>query len=154
MQDNNNRIVLRRVVRETILLAIVFLIALALFIGTIYFIATREAAHELQNRPKGLLLGWLTTLTLGLVLGKTRQDAAEMLPIPLLIVQKTLQAVILLFFCCVLAYAAYFLYTTRGLALQRPWALLIGWFAFFVFIACVMKIRSIVHTANRNKDRK
>ena len=154
MQDNNNRIVLRRVVRETILLAIVFLIALALFIGTIYFIATREAAHELQNRPTGLLLGWLTTLTLGLVLGKTRQDEVETLPIPLLIVQKTLQAVILLFFCGVLAYAAYFLHITRGLALQRPWALLIGWFAFIMFIACVVKIRSIVHTANRNKDRK
>jgi len=151
MRDNNDKSIYRRAVGETILLAIVFLIALALFVGTIYFIATREAAHELQNRPKGLLLGWLTTLALGLVLGKTRQDAADTLPIPLLIVRETLQALMLLFFCGVLAYAAYFLYTTRGLALQRPWALLVGWFAFLVFIAVLAKIGSIVKTA-KNRE--
>lgn len=151
MQDNNNRIVLRRAVRETILLVIIFLIALTLFIGTIYFIATREAAHELQNRPKGLILGWLTTLALGLVLGKTRQDAAGTLPILLLVVRETLQALMLLFFCGVLAYAAYFLYTTRGLALQRPWTLLIGWFAFLMFIACGAKTRQIIQIARQKE---
>ena len=52
----------RRVVGETLLLVVVFLIAVFLFWVTIHFIATRviatrEATYELQNRPRGLILG-------------------------------------------------------------------------------------------------
>ena len=133
----------RRVVGETVLLVVVFLIALFLFLVTIHFIATREAAYELQNRPRGLILGWLTTIAIGLILGKTRQDTDMVLPKGLIVVRGSLQALMLFLFAGVLGYAAYFLYTVRGLALQRPWSLLVGWFAVLVCIVGFGKIRQI-----------
>ena len=152
-KNSNNKSAHRRAVKETILLGIVFLIALALFIGTLYFIASREAGETLQNRPRGLLLGWLTTLTIGLILGKTRHTENDRTPKPLIVARHALQAVMLLFFFIVLAYASYFFYTTRGLVLQRPWGLLIGWFAFLVFIALFARTRHIIRLARR-KQRK
>lgn len=139
----------RRVLGETVMLVVVFLIALFLFLVTIHFIATREAAYELQNRPRGLILGWLTTIAIGLILGRTRQDNALVLPKSLIIVRGSLQALMLFLFSGVLAYAAYFLYTVRGLALQRPWSLLVGWFAFLVCIAGLGKIRQLVGAVRR-----
>ena len=137
----------RRVFGETVLLVVVFLVAVFLFIVTIHFIATREAAYELQNRPRGLIMGWLTAIAIGLILGRTRQDADAVMPTSLMIVRGSLQALMLFLFAGVLGYAAYFLYTVRGLALQRPWSLLVGWFAFLVCIAGLGKIRQLVRSA-------
>ena len=144
MRDANDNFAHRRAVRETVLLGAVFLIALFLFFTTIHFIATREAAYELKDRPRGLILGWLTAMAIGLVVGKTRQDANVVLPKSLMIVRGSLQAMMLMLFSGVLGYTAYFLYTVRGLALQRPWSLLIGWFAILVFIGFSAKIRYLV----------
>lgn len=141
----------RGVLGETVLLVVVFLIAVFLFFVTIHFIATREAAYELQNRPRGLIMGWLTTIAIGLILGKTRQNNALVLPKSLIIVRGSLQALMLFLFSGVLAYAAYFLYTVRGLALQRPWSLLVGWFAFLICIAGLGKIRQLLGTVRQSK---
>ena len=148
-KDSGDRLAVRRAVKETILLCLVFLVAVFLFVTTVYFVATREAALELQNRPRGLILGWLTTIAIGLVLGKTRQHDAAELPKALIVVRQSLQALMLLLFGGVLAYTAYFLYTARGLALQRPWSLLVGWFAFLVFIAFFARTRSVIRAARR-----
>ena len=141
----------RRVLGETVMLVVVFLIALFLFFVTIHFIATREAAYELQNRPRGLIMGWLTTIAIGLILGKIRQDDTGVLPKGLIVVRGSLQALMLFLFSGVLAYAAYFLYTVRGLALQRPWSLLVGWFAFLICIAGLGKIRQLVEAVRQSK---
>lgn len=149
MRDANDNFAHRRAVRETVILGVVFLIALFLFFTTVHFIATREAAYELKDRPRGLILGWLTALAIGLVVGKTRQDERTQLPKALVVVRESLQALMLLLFAGVLGYASYFLYTVRGLALQRPWSLLVGWFAFLVCIAGLGKIRQLVGAVRR-----
>ena len=69
--DSRNQPAVRRAVTETILLSVVFLIALFLFFTTWHFIAGKEADQELQKRPKGIIIGWLTTITIGLILGRT-----------------------------------------------------------------------------------
>ena len=138
--------------RETVLLCVVFLIALVLFFITMHFIASREAGSELQNRPWGLLLGWLTTITIGLILGKTRQtEDGISLPKSLIVVQGSIQAAMLLLFFGMLAYGSYRLYTARELVLQRPWGLLIGWFAFLVFIAFFAKTKKLIRFATRRE---
>ena len=140
----------RGAVRETLLLGLVFLIALALFFTTVHFIAGKEAAHELQNRPRGLLIGWLATITLGLLLGRTRrEEGAVALPKSLVVVRESLQAAMLLLFFSVLAYTSYFLHTSRKLVVQRPWALLIGWFALLVFIAFFAKTSAVIRSVRR-----
>ena len=106
--SKNNSARRRRAVRETVLLGVVFLIALFLFFTTVHFIATREAAYELKDRPRGLILGWLTAMAIGLVVGKTRQDERIRLPKVLVVVRESLQALMLLLFCGVLFYAAYY----------------------------------------------
>lgn len=149
-KDSNDKLVLRRAVKETLLLALVVLLALVLFIASIYFIATREAEQELQNRPWGLFLGWLTTITVGLVLGRTRQkEAGVLLPKPIIVIQESLQVTLLLLFFTVLSYASYWVYTTRALIVHRPWGILIGWFAFLVFVAFFVKTRHLVRFARR-----
>ena len=149
-KDSDYKLVLRRAIKETLLLAIVILIALALFIGTIYFIATRESEQELQNRPWGLLFGWLTTITVGLVLGRTRQkEEGVLLPKLIIIIQESLQVTLLLLFFSVLSYASYRVYTTRALIVYRPWSILIGWFALLMFIAFFVKTRHLVRFARR-----
>ena len=149
-RDSSYQLTLRRAVKEVVLLSVVFLIAIALFVMTVYFIAAIEVGHELQKRPRGLLLGWLTTITIGLVLGRTRQqEDAALLPQSLIVVRESLQAAMLLLFFSVLAYGSYFLYTSRELILQRPWGLLIGWFAFLIFIAFFAKTRSIIRSTRR-----
>ncbi len=50
-KDTRYHLTLRRAVKEVVLLSVVFFIAIALFFGTLHFIATREADHELHNRP-------------------------------------------------------------------------------------------------------
>ena len=150
-RDSRCQLALRRAVVETLLLSVVFLIALGLFFGTVYFIASREAGHELQNRPWGLLLGWLTTITIGFVLGKTRQrEETTLLPQSLVIVRELLQAIMLLLFFSMLAYGSYFVYTSRALIVQRPWGLLIGWFAFLMFVAFFARTRAVIRAARRN----
>jgi len=149
--DTNNNSARQRAVRETVILGVVFLIALFLFFTTVHFIATREAAYELKDRPRGLILGWLTALTIGLVVGKTRHEEGIELPKSLIVVRHSLQALMLLLFSGVLGYAAYFLYTVRGLALQRPWSLLVGWFAFLVCIAGLGRIRQLVRVVSSIK---
>ena len=149
-KDSSYKLALRRAIKETILLAVIFFIALALFFGTLHFIAAKEVDNELQNRPWGLLLGWLTTITIGLILGKTRQEEeAVLLPKSLVVVRESLQAIMLLLFFGVLSYGSYFVYTSRALILQRPWSLLIGWFAFLMFIACFAKTSSVIRSARR-----
>lgn len=149
-KDSSDKLVLRRAVKETLLLALVVLLALVLFIASIYFIAAREAEQELQNRPWGLFLGWLTTITVGLVLGRTRQTEEEiLLPKLIIIIQESLQVTMLLLFFSVLAYASYWVYTTRALIVHRPWGILIGWFALLVFIAFFVKTRHLVRFARR-----
>ena len=147
-KNSNYKLGLRRAVKETLLLAIVVIIALALFIGTIYFISSREAVHELQNRPWALLFGWLTTVAVGLVLGRTRQkEEGVLLPKLIIIIQESLQVILLLLFFSVLAYASYRVYTTRALIVYRPWSILIGWFALLMFIAFFVKTRRLVRFA-------
>lgn len=150
-KDSNHNLALRRTVKETVVLGVVFLIALALFFCTIYFIAAKEAGQELPQRPWGLMLGWLTTMTIGLVLGKTRQGEGMPLPKSLVVVRESLQVVMLLLFFGVLCYASYFLYTSRALILQRPWGILIGWFAFLMFTACFAKTQHLVRCARRKE---
>ena len=114
-KDSNHNAALRRAVKETVLLGVIFLIALFLFFTTVHFIATREAAYELKDRPRGLILGGLTAIAIGLILGKTRQATDTMLPKSLMIIIRgSLQAMLLLLFSGVLCYTAYFLYTVRG----------------------------------------
>ena len=149
-KDSNYRLALRRSVKETILLAIVFLIALTLFFVTLHFIGAKEAGHELQQRPRGLIFAWLTTITIGLLLGKTRQGADGLqLPKPLIVVRESLQVLMLLLCFGVLAYASYYLYTTKGMALKRPWGILIGWFAFLMFLTCFAKTRGLLRFARQ-----
>ena len=148
-KDSDHRLVLRRAVKETLLLSVVFLIALALFFVTIHFIAAREAGQELPNRSRGLLFGWLTTITIGLILGKTRREEGISLPKPLVVIRESLQAIMLLLFLGVLSYGSYFVYTSRALIVHRPWSLLIGWFAFLVFIAFFVKTRHLIRYARR-----
>lgn len=148
-KDSNRKLVLRRAVKETLLLSIVFLIALALFFATIHFIGSREAGQELPNRPRGLLFGWLTTITVGLILGKTRQEEGISLPKPLVVVRESLRALMLLLFFGVLSYGSYLVYTSRALIVHRPWSLLIGWFAFLIFIAFFAKTRHLIRCARR-----
>lgn len=151
-KDSNSKLKHRRAVEETVLLSVVLLIALILFFVTLHFIAAKEADHELEKRPRGLLLGWLTTITIGLILGKTRQDEMGSLPKSLIIVRGSLQAMILLLFFSILSYTSYFVYTSRALIVHRPWGLLIGWFAFLVFIAFFAKTRQIVRSARRKES--
>ena len=149
-KDSSYKLALRRAVKETILLSVVFLIALALFFTTIHFIAAKEAGHELQKRPRGLLLGWLTTITIGLILGKTQQkEEAVPLSKSLAIVRESLQALMLLLFLGVLSYGSYFVYTSRELIVQRPWGILIGWFAFLTFITFFVRTRSVIRFVRR-----
>ena len=149
-RDTRYQITLRRAVKEVVFLSVVFFIALALFFGTFYFIAAREADHELQNRPWGLFLGWLTTMTVGLILGHTRREE-EGVPLPksLVVVRELLQAIMLLLFFAVLAYGSYFVYTSRALIVQRPWGILIGWFAFLMFTAFFVKTSAVIRIARR-----
>ena len=150
MQENR---AVRRAVFEVVLLSVVFLIAVALFCISVYFLASIEAGEKLQNRPRGLLLGWLTTITIGLVLGRTRQrEEAVKLPGSLIVVRESLQAIMLLLFFSVLAYASYFLYTSRQLIVHRPWGILIGWFAFLMFIAFFAQTRAVIRNARRKKN--
>ena len=149
-KDSNPKLVLRRAVKETLLLALVVLVAIALFIGTIYFIASIETEHELQNRRWGLLLGWLTTVNVGLILGRTRRkEEGVLLPRSIIIIQESLQVFLLLLSLSVLFYGSYLVYTSRALIVHRPWALLIGWFAFLVSIAFFVKARHLVRFARR-----
>ena len=152
MQQNDSRYqpAVKRAVTEMVLLLVVFLIGLFLFMTTWHFIAAKEADQELQKRPKGLILGWLTTITIGLILGRTRrQEDAVQLPKSLIVVRETLQAIMLLLFFCVLAYGSYFLYTSRTLILQRPWGIMVGWFAFLIFIAFFAKTSAVIRSAWR-----
>ena len=149
-KDSNYKLVLKRAVKETLLLALIVLLAIALFIATIHFIANIEIEHELQNRRWGLLLGWLTTITVGLILGRTRQKEEGVLLLKsIIVIQESLQVVMLLLFFSVLCYGSYLLYTSRALIVHRPWGLLIGWFAFLVFIAFFVKARHLVRFARR-----
>ena len=149
-KDSDHKLVLRRAVKETLLLALVVLLAIALFIGTIHFIVNIESKQELQNRRWGLLLGWLTTVTVGLILGRTRQkEEGVLLPKSIIVIQESLQVVMLLLALSVLCYGSYLVYTSRALIVHRPWALLIGWFAFLVSIAFFVKARHLVRFARR-----
>ena len=149
-KDSNHKLALRRAVKETLLLTLIVLLAIALFIGTIYFIAGIEAEHELQNRRWGLLLGWLTTVTVGLVLGRTRRrEEGVLLPKSIIVIQESLQIVLLLLAFGVLCYGSYVVYTARALIVHRPWALLIGWFAFLISIAFFVKARHLIRFARR-----
>ena len=150
-KDSNHNLALRRAVKETVVLSVVFLITLFLFFTTVHFIATKEATYELKDRPWGLALGWLTAITIGLTVGKTRQEEREHLPKSLVIVREAFQAIMLLLFFGVLCYASYFLYTSRALILQRPWGILIGWFAFLMFTACFAKTQHLVRCARRKE---
>ena len=149
-KNSNYKLALRQAVKETLLLALVVLLAIALFIGTIYFIADIETEHELQNRRWGLLLGWLTTITVGLLLGRTQQkEEGVLLPKSIIVIQESLQVFMLLLSFSVLCYGSYIVYTSRALIVHRPWALLIGWFAFLVSIAFFVKARHLVRFARR-----
>ena len=149
-KNSNYKLALRQAVKETLLLALVVLLAIALFIGTIYFIAGIETEHELQNRRWGLLLGWLTTITVGLLLGRTQQkEEGVLLPKSIIVIQESLQVFMLLLSFSVLCYGSYIVYTSRALIVHRPWALLIGWFAFLVSIAFFVKARHLVRFARR-----
>lgn len=149
-RDSRDNLTMRRWIKELVLLSVVFLIALALFFATLYFIASKEANHELQNRPWGLLLGWLTTIATGLLLGKSQRKEEEVSPPKsIVIVRESLQGLMLLLFFGVLAYASYFVYTSRQLIVHRPWGLLIGWFAFLIFVAFFAKTRSLIQSARR-----
>ena len=149
-RDTRYQLTRRRAVKEVILLAAVFFIALALFFGTLHFIAAREVDHELHNRPWGLMLGWLTTMIVGLIVGHTRREEEGVsLPKSLVIIRELLQAVMLLLFFVVLAYGSYFVYTSRGLIVQRPWGILIGWFAFLMFTAFFVKTSVVIRIARR-----
>ena len=144
-RDTSNELALRRAVKEVIFLFVVFVIALALFVGTLHYIAAREADHDLHNRPRGLLLGWLTTMTVGLILGHTRrEEEGGSLPKSLVVVRELLQAIMLLLFFAVLAYGSYFVYTSRALIVQRPWGILIGWFAFLMLTAFFVKTSAVI----------
>ncbi len=147
-KNSDHKLVLKRAVKETLLLALVVLLAIALFIGTIHFIVNIESEHELQNRRWGFLLGWLTTVTVGLILGRTRQkEEGVLLPKSIIVIQESLQVVMLLLALSVLCYGSYLVYTSRALIVHRPWALLIGWFAFLVSIAFFVKARHLVRFA-------
>lgn len=150
-QNSNHNSALKRAVKETVLLGVIFLIALFLFFTTVHFIATREAVHELKDRPRGLILGWLTAMTIGLVVGKTQQDERIQLPKALVVVRESLQVLMLLLFFGMLSYASYWVYTARALIVHRPWGLLIGWFAFLVFVAFFVKTRHLVRFARRKQ---
>lgn len=81
------------------LLAVVFLIAFAFFFTTGYFIVARDVGQELQKRPRGLVLGWLTTITIGPILGRARQlEIRVPLPKSLVFVRESLQAIMVLLF--------------------------------------------------------
>ena len=148
--DSRYQLALKQAVRETLLLSVVFLLALALFFATFYFIAAKEVDQDLQKRPRGIILGWLTIITIGLILGRTRQqEDGVVLPKSLVIVRESLQAIMLLLFFCVLAYGSYFLYTSRKLILQRPWGIMVGWFAFLMFIAFFAKTSAVIRFARR-----
>lgn len=146
-QNSNHNSALKRTVKETVLLGVIFFIALFLFFTTVHFIATREAAYELKDRPRGLILGWLTTIAIGLILGKTRRIEGVQLPKSLVVVRESLQVLMLLLFFGMLSYASYWVYTARALIVHRPWGLLIGWFAFLVFVAFFVKTRHLVRFA-------
>ena len=149
-KDANYKLVFKRAVKETLLLTVTVLLAIALFIGTIYFIAGIETEHELQNRRWGLLLGWLTTITVGLVLGRTRRrEEGILLPKSIIVIQESLQVVMLLLAFGVLCYGSYVVYTSRAFIVHRPWALLIGWFAFLISIAFFVKVRHLVRFTRR-----
>ena len=149
-KDSNYKLVLKRAVKETLLLTLIVLLAIVLFIGTVYFIVGIEAEHELQNRRWGLLLGWLTTITVGLVLGRTRRrEAGVLLPKSIIVIQESLQVVMLFLFFSVLCYGSYVVYTSRAFIVHRPWALLIGWFAFLISIAFFVKASHLVRFARR-----
>lgn len=147
-KDSNDKLTHRRAVKETVLLCVVFLIALVLFFVTLHF-AAKEAGDELQNRPRGLLLGWLATIAIGLILGKTRQEEAVPLPKSLIVIRESLQAMMLLLFFGMLCYGSYLVYTSRALIVHRPWGLLIGWFAFLVFLVFFTKTRHLVRSLRR-----
>ena len=151
-KDTQYQSALRRAVKEVVLLSVVFIIAIALFLYTLHFIAAKEANQELQNRPWGLLLGWLTTIAVGLILGHARQKETEIqLPTSLVVVRELLQAVMLLLFFGLLVYGSHYVYTSRALIVQRPWSLLIGWFAFLMFIAFFVKTSAVIRIARKKE---
>ncbi len=149
---SNPNLAVRQAVKETIFLGGILLVAVFLFVVSIHFIANKEATHDLENRPWGLMFGWFTAIAIGLVLGKTRREESGQLPKSLIIVRESLQLIMLLLFFGVLCYASYFLYTSRALILQRPWGILIGWFAFLIFTACFAKTRHLVRSAKQKEE--
>ena len=56
-KDTSNELALRRAVKEVIFLSVIFLTALGLFVGTLHFIAAREADHDLHNPTVGITIG-------------------------------------------------------------------------------------------------
>jgi len=150
-KDSNHNSALKRAIKETVLLGVIFLIAIFLFFTTIHFITTKEAAYGLKDRPRGLILGWLTTIAIGLILGKTRQIEGVPLPKSLVVIRESLQVIMLLLFFGILSYASYWIYTARALIVHRPWGILIGWFAFLMFVAFFVKATYLVRFARRKK---
>ncbi len=149
-KDTSYQLTRRRAVKEVVLLSVVFFIALALFLATLHFIAAKEVDHELQNRPWGLMLGWLTTMAVGLIVGHTRREESGVQPPKaLVVVRELVQALMLLLFFAVLAYGSYFVYTSRALVVQRPWGILIGWFAFLMFTAFFVKTSAVIQIVRR-----
>ena len=138
----------RRTIGELVLLSVVFLIAVALFGVSVYFFASREAGEALQNRPRGMFIGWLAIIAIGLLLGRARQLGYSPTK-NMILLREALQSVMLFMFVGVLAGSSYVLYTARGLVLQRPWGLLVAWFAILVFIGGCAKLRQIVRLARQ-----
>ena len=129
----------RRATKELILWFALLLLFLALFSGTIYFIAFREAVFKIQNRPRGLMLGWLTLITLSLFLSRASRRQEADLPKNIVLVREILQAFMLFFSFLLLSYASYSVHQARASIARRPLRLLIGWFALITLIAFFVK---------------
>ena len=84
-------------------------------------------------------------MTVGLIMGHTRRaEEGVSLPKSLIVVRELLQAMMLLLFFAALAFGSYFVYTSRALIVQRPWSILIGWFAFLMFTAFFVKTSAVI----------
>jgi hypothetical protein len=85
------------------------------------------------------MLGWLTLITLSLLLGRASRDQGVDLPKNIILVREILQAFMLFLSFLLLSYASYSVHQARTFIARRPLRLLIGWFTLITLIAFFVK---------------
>jgi len=134
----------RLVIKELILWSALFIVFIIFLIGNIYCMSLIEAGQELQERPRGTLLGWLMLITLGFLLKRSSRGYSESLPRSIIIMRETLQAIMLFLFFVVLSCGTYIIHHSRPFVARKPLMILVGWFALITFVTFFIKSSEVI----------